>query len=129
AGGRPFALAEHHHALHLMATARLHDPEQYWEKLKSLPDTKEQPPAGARKVIARTMPERGLKWRLVHRVAGLGSLGRARYVGLADWNGGSVAREAKALAPSACAWAEGVTAGETPILYPQVLKTAVRCPD
>src|SRR5690348_462214 len=30
AGGRPFVLAEHHSALRLMATARLHDPEQFW---------------------------------------------------------------------------------------------------
>jgi uncharacterized protein (DUF2252 family) len=127
AGGRPFALAEHHHALHQMATERLHEPEKFWDKLKSLPDTKEQPPAGARKAIARTMPERGLEWRLVHRIAGLGSLGRERYVGLAEWRGGSVAREAKALAPSACVWAEGSKA-ET-ILYPDVLKSAVRCGD
>ena len=52
------------------------------------------------------MPERGPHWRVAHRVAGLGSLGRERYVALADWHGGSVAREAKALAPSACVWAE-----------------------
>ena len=51
------------------------------------------------------MPERGLEFRVAHRVAGLGSLGRERYVALADWHGGSVAREAKALAPSACVWA------------------------
>jgi uncharacterized protein DUF2252 len=127
AGGRPFALDEHHHALHQMATARLHDPQQFWEKLKTLPDTKEQPPAGARKAIARTMPERGLEWRLVHRIAGLGSLGRARYVGIADWRGGSVAREAKALAPSACVWAEGGAVAA--ILYPEILKAAVRCRD
>jgi hypothetical protein len=128
-GGRPFALAEHHHALHLMATARLHDPEKYWGKLKALPDVKEQPPAGALKAIVRTLPERGLEFRVVHRIAGLGSLGRQRYVAIADWRGGDVAREAKALAPSACAWAEGVAASNAPILYPAVLKTAVRCPD
>ena len=74
------------------------------------------------------MPERGLDWRIAHRVAGLGSLGRERYVALADWRGGSVAREAKALAPSACFWAlEGK--GTAPILYQKILDTAIRCQD
>jgi uncharacterized protein (DUF2252 family) len=102
AGGRPFALAEHHVALRTMATARLHAPEQFWEKLHALPAEKKAPPAGARKAIEGMMPEKGLDWHIVHRVAGLGSLGRERYVAIADWRGGSIAREAKALAPSAC---------------------------
>ncbi|HXK07941.1 MAG TPA: DUF2252 family protein [Verrucomicrobiae bacterium] len=130
AGGRPFALAEHHPVLRQMATARLHDAEKYWEKLHALPPVKEKPPAGASSAIARMMPERGLEWKVVHRVAGLGSLGRERYVALADWRGGSVAREAKALAPSACVFAEqGKRAGSAPILYQQALDTAVRCRD
>jgi hypothetical protein len=74
------------------------------------------------------MPEKGLDWHIVHRVAGLGSLGRERYVALADWRGGSIAREAKALAPSACFWArEGK--GTVPILYQKILDTAIRCRD
>ena len=128
AGGRPFALAEHHVALRTMASARLHAPEQFWEKLHALPEEKKAAPAGARKAIESLMPERGLQWRLVHRVAGLGSLGRERYVAIADWRGGSIAREAKALAPSACFWAE-VGKGAAPILYQQILDTAVRCRD
>ena len=128
AGGRPFALAEHHTALRTMATARLHDPEQYWEKMRALPEAADQPPAGALKAIARMMPESGLQWRVATRIAGLGSLGRQRYVGIADWRGGSVAREAKALAPSACVWASQGK-GTAPILYQKVLTTAVRCRD
>ena len=42
---------------------------------------------------------------VVHRIAGLGSLGRLRFVALADWHGGSVAREAKELTTSAWLWA------------------------
>jgi hypothetical protein len=128
AGGRPFALAEHHAALRIMATERLHEPEKYWEKLRALPKVKAEPPAGAQKAITRMMPERGLQWRVMHRVAGLGSLGRERYVAIADWHGGSIAREAKALAPSACFWAaEGK--GTAPILYQKILDTAIRCRD
>ena len=127
-GGRPFVLAEHHPALRTMAVHRLHDPEGYWAKLHALPNPKEQPPAGPLKAIGKLMPERRMEWRTVHRVAGLGSLGRERWVGIADWHGGSVAREAKALAPSACVWAEGQD-GDPPILYQKMLETAVRCRD
>jgi hypothetical protein len=128
AGGRPYVLAEHHTALRLMATARLHQPEQYWEKLHALPELKQPPPAGAVKALASLMPAPGLEWRLSHRVAGLGSLGRERFVALADWCGGSVAREAKALAPSACVWAERGK-GTAPIHYQEAIDRAVRCPD
>jgi hypothetical protein len=58
----------------------------------------------------------------------LGSLGRQRFVALADWHGGLVAREAKALAPSACLWAAGGK-GSARILYEEVLDRAVRCRD
>jgi hypothetical protein len=129
AGGKPFALAEHHHALRQMATARLHEPEKYWEKLHALPELKEEPPVGARKALARMMPERIPTWRVSHRIAGLGSLGRHRYVAVTEWRGGSIAREAKALAPSACVWAEDGKGRTAPILYQEVLDTAVRCRD
>ncbi len=128
ARGRAITLAERHKALRQMATARLHEPEKYWEKLRALPALKEEPPPGAIKALARSMPEAGLKCQLSHRIAGLGSLGRERYVAITEWRGGSVAREAKALAPSACVWAEkGGATG--PILYQEILDTAVRCHD
>ena len=128
AGGRPFVLAEHHPALRLMATARLHDPEAYWAKLHALEESREPGPATANKAFDHMMPERGMRWREAHRVAGLGSLGRQRFVALAEWRGGSVAREAKALAPSACLWAEKGK-GTAPILYQEMLDCAVRCRD
>jgi len=127
-GGKPYALAEHHAALRAMAIARLHDAEAYWQKLFRLPALKKKPPAGAIKAIERMMPERRLEWRISHRVAGLGSLGRERYTAVAQWRGGAVAREAKALAPSACVWAaEGK--GTAPIHYQEILDRSVRCPD
>jgi hypothetical protein len=80
------------------------------------------------KAIARMMPEKGLHWKVSHRVAGLGSLGRQRFVAVADWRGGSLAREAKALAPSACVWASR-GGGTAPIRYQEIIDKAVRCPD
>ena len=74
------------------------------------------------------MPEKGLHWHVAHRVAGLGSLGRERYVAITEWRGGSVAREAKALAPSACVWAADGK-GTAPIHYQEILDCAVRCRD
>jgi hypothetical protein len=127
AGGRPFALAEHHPALREMAVNRLHNPEAYWAKLHGWPETQRPLPESARKMIERMMPERGLTWKIAHRIAGLGSLGRERWLAIADWRGGSVAREVKALAPSACCWADGKRGAD--ILYQEVLDTAVRCPD
>jgi len=119
-GGKPFVLAEHHPTLRAMAIHRLHDPEPFWEKLHGLPECQDVPKS-ANKAIARLMPERGMEWKTVHRIAGLGSLGRERYVGLAQWHGGSVAREAKALAPAV--WQSGS------ILYQKILETAIRCRD
>ena len=72
------------------------------------------------------MPELGFTWLMVHRGDGLGSLGRERCVALAEWRGGSAAREVKALALSACVWAEEGK-GTAPILYQQILDCSVRC--
>jgi len=106
----------------------LHDPEAYWAKLHSLSELREKPPAGVGKAIGRMMPERGMQWKTAHRIAGLGSLGRERYVCLAEYRGGTVAREAKALAPSACVWALRGK-GTASIHYQEILDRAVRCPD
>jgi hypothetical protein len=111
-----------------MATERLHEPERFWERLRSLPEVPDEPPAGALKAIERMMPERDLRWHVAHRVAGLGSLGRERFLALAEWRGGFVAREAKAVAPSACWWASGER-GAASIHYQDALDSAVRSRD
>ena len=78
--------------------------------------------------LERWLPEKGLSYKLVHRIAGLGSLGRQRFVALADWRGGLIAREAKALTVSACLW-EKQAGGAGEILYQKILGTAVRVLD
>jgi hypothetical protein len=88
-------------------------------KLEALPMWKGEIPRTARNALAKQMPEERLEMRISHRVGGVGSLGRQRFMGLATWRGGLIAREAKALAPSACAWAEGQK--KTPgILYQEI---------
>ena len=127
-GGSAFVLAESNLALRKLAVERLKDPGVFWKKLSKVPDWKGRIPGKARKAMAKAMPERGLHGRIVHRIAGLGSLGRERLVTLADWRGALVAREAKALAPSAALWACDST-GDSRILYEKILKASVRCLD
>jgi hypothetical protein len=128
AGGRPFVLAEEHAALREMARHRLRNPEEFWAKLNSLSPIQNGIPGSARKAIARMLPEPDVPHVIVHRIAGLGSLGRHRFVGVGTWHGGRIAREAKSLAPSAAVWAVRSKASER-ILYQKILDQAVRCPD
>lgn len=128
AGGRTFVLAEHHPVLRQMAVERLKQPELYWEKMLALKTLTAKIPASAMKSLRRMMPGPKLKFRVVHRVAGLGSLGRLRFVALADWHGGSVAREAKELTTSAWLWAHSAKP-KVKIFYQTILDCAVRCPD
>src|SRR4029077_15514743 len=79
------------------------------------------------KAIEKLLPAIGLSYRIVHRIAGLGSLGRERYVGIAECQGGKIAREAKALAPSASVWARGAKVRH--IWYEEILDRAVRSVD
>lgn len=127
-GGRAFVLAEHHTSLRHMAVERLRNPEAFWEKLNGLKSWKGKCPSSAVKALRRMMPQRDLEYRVVHRVSGLGSLGRRRFVALADWHGGTIAREAKELTDSAWYWA--YPRRKSPgILYQEALNRAWRCPD
>lgn len=130
AGGDPFVLAERHRWLGRLALSELRDrdPEAFWKKLNKLPTCTAPVPDAVKALIEAALPDSGLPYRIVHRVAGLGSLGRQRFVALAEWCGGLIAREAKALAPSACQWASG-GGGTAEIRYQDILSRAVRCQD
>ena len=127
-GGKPFVLEEKHDWLRRIAMSDLRDPVHFWEKMDGLPRPKRIAPPSALKALSRLMPEPGMSFEIRSRVAGLGSLGRERYVALANWHGGRIAREAKALAPSACVWANGGK-GSKRILYQKILSSSVRCRD
>ncbi len=126
AGGSPFVLAEQHGWLRDLATSELREPVRFWQKFSGLPTTRAGLPAAVRDELRQALPEAGLSSRIVHRQAGLGSLGRRRFVALALWRGGWIAREAKELAVSAWHWEGCGTAG---ILYQQAIDQAVRVPD
>jgi hypothetical protein len=127
-GGRPFVLGEEHGWLRSIAESKLRDPVVFWQKMDRLPTLRGEVPESAREAMEHMMPQPGLRYRLARRVAGLGSLGHTRLVAIADWKGGRVAREAKALVPSSLHWLNPKQApGE--ILYSAILRRAVRCPD
>jgi len=131
-GGTPVVLGESHHWLRTLAVSEGRDPARYWEKMDALSTFRGRVPKSAVRGIERLMPEKGLRYRLAHRIAGLGSLGRQRFVALADWRGAKIAREAKALAPSAYHWArKGLLKGRPAkgILYEDALIKSVRSCD
>jgi Uncharacterized protein conserved in bacteria (DUF2252) len=72
---------------------------KFWKKLEAAPGA--EAPAAYRQALAASMPETSLAMATARRQAGAGSLGRPRWVGRVDWQGGPVVREAKALAVSA----------------------------
>lgn len=72
---------------------------KFWAKLAA---TKAKPvPARYRQALAGAMPEASLAVKFARRSAGTGSLGRPRWIGVAEWRGAPVVREAKALLMSA----------------------------
>ena len=123
-GGRPVVLAERSRWLRELALSDLRDPVTFWGKFEPLPSAKGPVPHAALRLL---LPDRTLRYRVVRRVAGVGSLGRPRFVALAEWGSSLVAREAKALAPSAVAWVRG--AASTPVRGAVLLRRALRVPD
>jgi uncharacterized protein (DUF2252 family) len=105
AGGNPFILEESHPGLREMATAAERAPTQFWSKLSKLPPA--TPPKGIQRLLQRWLPDGAKDIAFSCRTAGVGSLGRPRYVATANCKGGLAAREAKAWLPSAWGWATG----------------------
>jgi len=126
-GGRPFVLAEHNCFLRELALNDLRAPARYWDKLNQWPKA-EKLPSEIKKVLSRALPESSLSFRVAHRQAGLGSLGRRRFTLLAEWRGGFIAREAKELVQSAWRW-DGKKQIGTKIFYQAAIDRAVRVPD
>ena len=128
AGGRPFVLAEKHKRLRDLALGELRDPVRFWQKMSKLQSVTEPIPELAKDALEMLLPEAGLDHRIASRTAGLGSRGHQRFVAIADWRGGQIAREVKALAFPASVWAERCepTANSW---YQAIVGGAVRCPD
>ena len=128
ADGQPFVLAEHHAPLRAMALARLKDAQTYWRRIEANRKLPRSVPRHPVRTVRRSLPAGTVEIRWVHRLAGIGSLGRERITAIGSWRGGKVAREAKALAPSACMWAEG-RGSPRRRWHRLLLSHPLRCPD
>jgi hypothetical protein len=96
-GPRPFVLDEHHQRLRRRFVASKKARARFWEEIDALEWDPEEPSECFRDALRDEMPERGIALTFRRRVAGTGSLGRPRWVAVADWRGGRIVREAKAL--------------------------------
>jgi hypothetical protein len=127
AGGQAFILAEDHRWLRLLALGKLRDPVHFWDKLEHLPPYTAKPPAEVRKMLEKSLPSAGEGYLLKRRIAGLGSLGHPRILALSRYRGAFIAREAKAIRPSAWVWARG--ASSTEIYCDKLMQRSIRVPD
>ncbi|PWU17608.1 MAG: hypothetical protein C5B49_08580 [Bdellovibrio sp.] len=105
--GSPFVLEEKHHWLRQIALSELRDPVHFWDKIRKLKPASPKEARKAKKILGDLLPEGASDLQISRRVAGLGSLGRPRLVAVAQWQGGLICREAKAMAPSAVLFAAG----------------------
>jgi hypothetical protein len=125
-GGRSFVLEEQHQGLRDLALNELRDPVRFWDKINHWPAAR-QIPSDVKAVLTRALPGTVSDCRILHRQAGLGSLGRRRFTLVAQWCGGYVAREAKELVPSAWHWMDKKQSNK--IFYETAITRAIRVPD
>jgi len=77
------------------------DRAHFWDKMNKLASKSPPPPRRYVKALTAAMPERKIKLVFHPRTAGAGSLGRPRWVGIGEYRGAPIIREAKAVVPSA----------------------------
>jgi uncharacterized protein (DUF2252 family) len=126
-GGCPMVFAEAHEHLEKLGIDVMRPPRGFWDKLRDLP-TARAVPRSAMHALEALLSGPVTDPRVVHRRAGLGSLGQPRFALVAESNGGAIAREAKALIPSDCVWAAART-GRTQPYYARAMAHAVRARD
>ncbi len=127
-GGCPIVLAEHEQNLERLGIEAIDPAPNFWKKLNELRVVRGNLPRDVKLTLEDTLPDKKLKYKVVRREAGLGSRGQQRFVAIAQWNGGWIAREAKAMLPSSCVWLSG-RVGRSQSYYGEVITAAVRSRD
>lgn len=126
-GGKAFILEEDNAWLRKISMSVLRDPTAFWTKLatnKTLNST----PAEVLKLLRGTLPKAATNLRIVHRQAGLGSLGRPRYTAICDLDGAKIAREAKAIITNGADW-QTAPPGTQPAAIAKMIAHPLRGPD
>jgi hypothetical protein len=98
---------------------------KFWKKIEAA--EVESAPPRYHKALVAAMPEPPQDMKTARRVAGAGSLGRPRWAGRADWRGGPVVREAKALLVSS--WYRAHSRATTKIHCADIAGARYRAPD
>jgi hypothetical protein len=124
----PFVMDEGHAWLRDLLVVKEKKRKKFWRDVDAEKASKDLPPERCRSAISAAMPEAGIAIdKYYSSQAGTGSLGRPRWVGVTEWRGGRVLREAKALVPSGWTRARGL---KTPYLQVQEIANGrYRAPD
>ncbi len=99
--------------------------DKFWKKIDASTWTKA--PTAYRAALAAAMPARRVAFKTARRSAGVGSLGRPRWIGVAEWRGAPVVREAKAVLPSS--WLRARGESSTRVRCGEIANGRYRAPD
>src|SRR5664280_242574 len=127
-GGCPIVLAEREQKLDKLGVDSFKPPSDFWGKLNRLPTVRHSLASDLKHALEKTLPDPKMEYKIVRRQAGLGSLGQKRFVAIARWQGGFIAREAKSMLPSACSWLNDQI-GHRQSYYEEAISSAIRSPD
>jgi len=111
---RPMLLDEHAHWLRPLVAGAPNASRKFWKEVDEYPDA--LPPALVRRALKRSLPRQAVVVRYASRSKGGGGLGRPRYLVVAQWQGGRLVHEAKALVPSAWEWARSTSTAKSRLL-------------
>jgi hypothetical protein len=124
----PIVLAEREQKLDKLGADSFKPPSDFWGKLNRLPTVRHSLARDLKHALEKTLPDRKMEYKVVRREAGLGSLGQKRFVAIARWQGGFIAREAKSMLPSACSRLNDQI-GHRQSYYEKAISSAIRSPD
>jgi len=102
---KPTLLTERETWMQPYVSRTVDSPHKFWNEVAGACDA--EPPRQVRRNLAASLPPGAKIARFASWAKGGGSLGRPRYLAIAEWQRGQVLREAKALVPSAWSWAHG----------------------
>jgi hypothetical protein len=125
AAPRPIVLDRGHVWLREQVAVSDKKRDKFWKKIDESTWTKA--PAAYRAALTAAMPERLVAFKTARRSAGVGSLGRPRWIGVAEWRGAPVVREAKAVLPSS--WLRASGERGTRIRCGEIANGRYRAPD
>jgi hypothetical protein len=122
---RPLLLEEHGAWMRQYVMRTKEQCDEFWHKVAKYPSKKPPRHVGAR--LKKGLPHQASITRFCTRTVGGGSLGRPRHVALAQWRGGHILHEAKALVPSAWDWAHDRRSDRSVLL--ELARGPYRSPD